>query len=136
MFHGVGVIQNIICLNGKNLFVSIANKGIFEFDERTLNSIKVVPLASSDLVTDSYIDSYDKVWFEINQSSLAYYDPFNRLTKRLILPVGKVNKSIKIQDGKELGMFILTASGDQLCFSRSSQTLSRFKRTTGIKPKW
>ena len=123
-FHGAGAIQNIICLNGKNLFVSIAGKGVFEFDERTSNSIKVLSLLGSDLVTNSYIDSYDKIWFEINQSSLVYYDPFNRLSKRLVLPAGKVNKSIKIQDGKELGMFILTTSGDQVCFDRSTMSLS------------
>ena len=124
VFHGAGAIQNIICLNGKNLLVSVANKGVFELDERSLNSIKVVALSGNDLVTNTYIDSYDKVWFEINQFSLIYYDPFNRVSKRIVFPAGKVNKSIKIQDGKELGMFILTTSGESVWFDRSTQALS------------
>ena len=124
LFHGAGEVQNIISLNGKSLFISIANKGVFEYDERTSNCIKALGLSGNDVVTNSYIDSYDKLWFEINQSSIIYYDPFNRLSKRFDLPNGKVNKSLKLQDGKEQGVFFLTTSGDLVWFDRSQLTVT------------
>ncbi|MFT3751574.1 MAG: two-component regulator propeller domain-containing protein [Paludibacter sp.] len=123
-FQGAGAVQNIISLNGKSLFVSIANKGIFEYDERTANTLKALGLSGSDVVTNSYIDSYDKIWFEINQSAIVYYDPFNRLSKRFDLPVGKVNKELKLQDGKEQGMFFLSTSGDLVWFDRSNTSVT------------
>lgn len=124
IFQGTGAVQNIISQNAKTIYISIANKGVFEYDERTSNSIKALNLSTSDIVTNSYVDSYDKLWFEINQSSLIYYDPFNRQNKRFVLPTGKVNKAIKWQDGKEQGMFFLTSSGDLVWFDRSQLTIS------------
>lgn len=118
-FSGVGSIQNIISSNSKSVFISVAGKGIFEFDERTNNSSKAVSITGNDVVTNSYIDSYDKLWFEINQTSIIYHDPFNKSTKRFNLPAGKVNKTLKLQDGKEEGMFFLTTSGDIIWFDRS-----------------
>ena len=123
-FHGIGNVQNIVCLNNKNLFISIANKGVFEYDERSQNTIKVFGISNGEIVSNSYIDSYDKIWFEINQSALIYYDPFNRVSKRFVLPEGNVNKALKWQDGKELGMFFLTTSGDLVWFDRSKVTVS------------
>lgn len=124
LFHGTGEVQNIISLNGKSLFVSIAGKGIFEYDERTANCIKSLSINGNEHVTNSYVDSYDKLWFEINQSSIIYYDPFNRLNKRFDLPNGKVNKALKLQDGKEQGMFFLTTSGDLVWFDRLKLSVS------------
>jgi len=113
-------IQNIVCVNGKNLYISIVKKGIYEYDDRTGGLIKVIPLSGNDIVTNSYIDSYDKVWFELNQSTVIYYDPFNKSVKRFVLPSGNVNKALKYQDGKEQGMFFLTTSGDVAWFDRTS----------------
>lgn len=123
-FSGTGLIQNIISLNGKNLFVSIAGKGVFECDERLKSTLKIFDIRPGETVTNSYIDSYDKVWFEINQTTLVYHDPFNRLSKRFALPGGNVNKALKWQDGKELGMFFLTTSGDLMWFDRTQIQLS------------
>jgi signal transduction histidine kinase/DNA-binding response OmpR family regulator/ligand-binding sensor domain-containing protein len=124
IFQGGGPVQNIISLNGRSLFVSIAGKGIFEVDERTNNSIKALALSANEIVTNSYVDSYDKLWFEINQSSIVYYDPFNRVSKPFDLPDGKVNKALKIQDGKELGLFVLSTSGDIVWFDRSTLAMT------------
>ena len=117
-------IQNIVSDNGKNLFISIINKGIFEYDDRTGALLKIIPTAGNDVVTNSYFDSYDKLWFEINQTSLVYYDPFNKFTKRFVLPAGNVNKTLKFQDGKEQGLFFLTTSGDVAWFDRSSMSIT------------
>ncbi len=118
------VIQNIISDAGKNLFIAIQNKGIFEYDDRSADLVKVTPLTGKDVVTNSYIDSYDKLWFELNQTSIVYYDPFNKIVKRFSLPVGNVNKALKIQDGKDQGMFFLTTSGDVAWFDRSVGAVS------------
>lgn len=131
-FHGTGIVQNIISLNGKSLFVSIANKGVFECDERLKSTLKIFDIRSGETVVNSYIDSYDKVWFEINQSTLVYHDPFNRLSKRFALPVGNVNKALKWQDGKELGMFFLTSSGDLMWFDRSQVQLSNLNNQSEL----
>ena len=117
-------IQNIVSDNGKNLFISIINRGIFEYDDRTGALLKIIPTAGNDVVTNSYFDSYDKLWFEINQTSLVYYDPFNKFTKRFVLPAGNVNKTLKFQDGKEQGLFFLTTSGDVAWFDRSSMSIT------------
>jgi len=117
-------IQNIVSSDGKNLYISISNKGIFEFDERTSGFQKIIPLSGNDMVTNSYIDSYDKLWFEMSQGTIIYYDPFNKLVKRFNLPAGNVNKTLKYQDGKELGMFFLTTSGEVAWFDRTQVTVT------------
>lgn len=118
-FKDLGAIQNIVSFNNKSIFVSIANKGIFELDERSNNSFKALSISNNETITNSFVDSYDKLWFEINQTSVIYYDPFNRISKKFNLPSGKVNKALKLQDGKEEGMFFLTTSGDVFWFDRS-----------------
>lgn len=118
-FKGLGSIQNIIGTSVKNIFVSVAGKGVFEYNERTENYSNEISIIGSEIVTNSYIDSYDKLWFEINQSAIIFYDPINNFTKRFNLPAGKVNKDLKIQDGKEEGMFFLTTSGDVVWFDRA-----------------
>ena len=119
-----GAIQNIVSNNGKTLFVSITNKGVFEYDDHTGDLIKVIPLSGNDVVTNSYFDSYDKLWLEINQTSLIYYDPFNKSVKRFNFPTGTVNKTLKYQDGREQGMFFLTTSGDVAWFDRAQVSLT------------
>jgi len=116
-------IQNMVSNNGKNLYISIRNKGIFEYDDRTGGLIKVISLSGNDVVTNSYFDSYDKIWFEINQTSLVYYDPFNKFVKKYVLPSGNVNKTLKYQDGKDQGMFFLTTSGDVTWFDRTTASM-------------
>ena len=117
-------IQNIVSDNGKNLYISISKKGIFEYDDRTGEFIKVIPIVGNEVVTNSYFDSYDKLWFEINQTSLVYFDPFNKLVKRFNFSVGNVNRTLKYQDGKEQGMFFLTTSGDVAWFDRTTATVT------------
>ncbi len=119
-----GSIQDIVSSNGKTFFISISKKGVFEYNDQTSEFAKVIPLNGNFNVSGSYVDSYDKLWIELNQSSLVYYDPFNKSSKRFELPTGKVNKDLKLQDGKELGMFFLTTSGDLVHFDRSQATIS------------
>lgn len=117
------IIQNIIVSNNNTLFVSLGKNGVYEFDERTSNFTKILPLGNLT-ITSSYIDSYDKLWLETTQSSYIYYDPFNGTSKQILLPEGKVRKEIKLIDGKELGMFFLSTSGDITWFDRTNLSVS------------
>jgi len=117
-------VQNIVSGNGKTFFISFGIKGIFEYDDRTSGLMKVISTTAKDLVTNAYVDSYDKLWFEMNQTTLVYYDPFNKFVKRFDLPSGNVNKALKFQDGKEQGMFFLSTSGDLAWFDRSQLSFS------------
>ena len=117
-------LQKIITLNGKNVFVGIKNQGVFEFDDRNMAFDKVISLNVADAVTNAYLDSYDKLWFEINQSAIVYYDPLNGYQKRFSIGSGKVNRDIVVQDGNELGMFFLSTSGDITLFNRVTYEVS------------
>jgi len=130
---GLGPIQNIVSNNGKNVFFSIGNKGVFEYDESTSVLTNVIPLSGKDVITDSHVDEYDKVWLVVNQSSIIYFDPLNKYSKRFVLPSGNVNKTLKIQDGKELGMFFLTTSGDLAWFDRSQTTITLLNEHQELK---
>ena len=122
-FKGKGAIQNIIGVSGKNFYISVGKTGVFELDERTGDIKSVFPLTSNEQITNSYIDSYDKLWLEVNLTSLIYFDPFNKIVKHLNFESGKVNKNLILQDGNELGMFILNTSGDVFQFDRMSGEL-------------
>ncbi len=117
-------VMDIVSANGKNIFIAFKNSGIYEYSDRNSGLTKIMSLSVTDDITSSYVDSYDKLWIELNHSSLIYYDPFNKYEKRFPLPVGKVNKDLKFQDGKELGMFFLTTSGDVAYFDRSKETMT------------
>lgn len=123
-FEGAGRVQNLIQLNGRTLFVAIAGKGVFEYDERTGNSKQSVALGGGETVSDFFVDCYDKLWIDLNQNSVIYYDPFNHSNKRMSLPAGAVNKTIKFVDGKEQGMFLLGTTGDVFWFDRSTMNVS------------
>jgi len=133
LLQGSGAIQNIMSGNGKNLFISTSNKGVFEYDERTTSLIKIISLSANEIVNSAYVDSYDKLWLEINQSSIIYFDPFHKFLKRFVLPSGKVNNTLKLQDGKELGMFFLTTSGDLAWFDRSQTNITLLNEQKELK---
>lgn len=124
LLQGGDPIQDIVSSNGKIFFISIKNKGVYEYNDQTSEFTKAFSLSGAETVITSYVDSYDKLWIELNQSTLVYYDPFNKFSKRFVLPAGKVNKELKFQDGKELGMFFLTTSGDVAHFDRSQLTIT------------
>jgi len=133
IFNGIGTIDNILQLSDKTLLVAVHGKGVFEINERTSSSHKVIPLSPSDAVTNVFTDSYDKVWFEINQTSALYFDPFNLISKRFDFGIGRVNKTLAFQDGKELGMFILTTFGDVVWFDRNKTTVELLNELPDVR---
>lgn len=117
-FYKKGSIQNIIGVNGKNFYISVGGIGVFELDERTNATKLTFSLSGNNQVSNSFIDSYDKLWIEINQTSLIYFDPFNKTVRNLNFQAGKANKNLTLLDGKELGMFILNTAGEVIQFDR------------------
>lgn len=114
-------ILNITSIYGKNIFVSIPG-GIYELNENLDPLGKIMDLGPGETPTNAVADSYDKLWFVIRQNMIVFYDPVNKLSKRFRIPEGRVIPDIKINDGKELGMFFLTTSGEVVWFDR--QTVS------------
>jgi signal transduction histidine kinase/DNA-binding response OmpR family regulator/ligand-binding sensor domain-containing protein len=123
-FENSGPVQNICGLNNQTTFVSIGGKGIFELNDQNLTVIKVAGTSGAQTVTNSFIDSYDKIWFELNQNQALYYDPVNKTAKQITLASGKVNRTLQFADGKELGMFIVTTSGDVAWINRTDNELT------------
>ena len=116
--QAAGMIQNIVKANANALYVTVASRGVFLIDTKTSQQQLLVPLSATDVVTDAYVDSYDKLWLELNNTNLLYYDPFSLISKRFVLPFGRVNRNVQVQDGKEMGMFFLSTSGELLWFDR------------------
>lgn len=122
LFDGAGKVQYITGTKNKLTYAAIAGKGVFGVDEQTGNTRLLVPLRKNETVTGLLIDSYEKLWIEINQISMIYYDPFSNLQKTMYAEAGKVNRNITLCDGRELGMFILNTAGDVIHFDRSTLT--------------
>lgn len=122
LFEGSGSVQCITGIKNKLTYVAIGGKGVFGVDEQTGNSRLLVPLSSAEAVTGLTIDSFEKLWIEINQTSMIYFDPFSNVKKVMFATAGKVNRNITLCDGRDLGMFILNTSGEVIHFDRSTLT--------------
>jgi len=123
-FSGSGIIENVISSGDQVVYLTIRSKGIFALNIKTGETTQAASLSAAQSVTNSCTDSYDKLWFIIDERDVLYYDPFNRIQKLFQLPEGKVNRTIKFQDGKEEGMFFLTTSGDILTIDRNELNLN------------
>ncbi|MCE1154959.1 MAG: hybrid sensor histidine kinase/response regulator, partial [Bacteroidales bacterium] len=123
-FSGSGIIENVISSGDQVVYLTIRSKGIFALNIKTGETTQVASLSAAQPVTNSCTDSYDKLWFIIDERDVLYYDPFNRIQKLFQLPEGKVNRTIKFQDGKEEGMFFLTTAGDILTIDRNELNLN------------
>jgi ligand-binding sensor domain-containing protein len=110
-------IQHIVRLNDQTLMVSVTD-GVYEIDANWNIVRKVFDVSPGERTTQSLIDSYDKLWFLIGQKALVYYDPVNNSSRRFPISEGKVIPEVRMADGFELGMFVLTTAGDVLWFDR------------------
>lgn len=123
-FNGMGAVENLITAGKEMVYVTLRNKGIFVLNLKTGQFTQAVQLTAGQTVTNSCVDSYDKLWFIINERDILYYDPFNRIHKLFSLAEGKVNRTIKYQDGKEEGMFFLTTAGEILSIDRNELSIN------------
>ncbi len=120
LFEGVGSVINLTGTKNKLVYAAIEGKGVYGVDEQTGNTRLLVPLINSEKVTELTIDSFEKLWIEINENYLIYYDPFTNVQKRINTIQGKANRRITLCDGKDMGMYILDRAGDIIHFDRSS----------------
>ncbi len=123
-FENAGSVENICGFNNQQLYVAVSGKGIFEINEQTQKASLVIKTLAGESVVNSFTDSYEKIWFETNQAQTIYFDPINKTTKRFQLKTGTANRTLKFVDGQELGMFILTTSGDVAWIDRHEQVIS------------
>ena len=129
-FSTLGAITNI-AVNNSILYVTVYGKGIFEYNELTNQAQKILNPVTFN-ISESFIDSYDKVWFVLNQSTLFYYDPLNKSSRQFKLETGDANRSFCWQDGKELGMFFLSTSGDAYHFDRTTLSFTSLTSYPGF----
>lgn len=120
LFEGLGSVVNLTGAKNKLVYAAIEGKGVFGIDEQTANKRLLVPLNSTEKVTELTIDSFEKLWIEINENYLIYYDPFTNVQKRINSVEGKANRRITLCDGKDMGMYILDRAGDVIHFDRST----------------
>lgn len=118
LFQGKA-IRNINVTADRQLFVSL-DDGVYQVDYQTGRIQKRISLSGSDRITESFVDSYDKLWLIINQDAVVFYDPVNLSSRRYSIPEGKVLPELRISDGMELGLFLLSTSGELLWFDRST----------------
>lgn len=127
-FNGQGSIDNILTPADQVVYISIRHKGIFALNLKTGEFTLVVSITGNQTVTNSCTDSYDKLWFILNERDIVYYDPFNRIQRIFNLAEGKVNRTIKFQDGKEEGMFFLTTAGEMITIDRNELSLNSLSK--------
>lgn len=123
-------LQLILVLNGNKLYLSFPD-GIYTLPQSGGEIRKVIPLSNGDITTFAFSDSYDKLWFVLNQRDIVYLDPISKLSRRFRLTAGKALPDIKLEDGKALGLFALTTAGEVVLFDRNSlqmQVLNRMRQ--------
>lgn len=126
-------IHHIQSLYDKTLLVAL-NDGIWELNQSGNLNRKIIPLLPGELISHSFVDSYDKVWFFVHQHTAIFYDPVNNTSKRFDLPTGRVLPSVQWNDGEELGMFVLTTSGTVLWIDRNTLKSTELNQLRELKP--
>jgi signal transduction histidine kinase/DNA-binding response OmpR family regulator/streptogramin lyase len=109
---GKGIFS--IYISGKSVFL-ICQDGIYETDGSLNNPAKIVNTGITAGTVEAMTDSYDKLWFVIRESMLIYYNPVSGENRIFNIPTGKALPQIKISDGRELGVFVLSTTGE-LCW--------------------
>ena len=132
-----GAISNLLVTSAGYVYLCVAGQGTYEYDltERTLQKIEVE--VDNALVTGSFIDQYDKVWFHENEKALVYYDPLNRISKRFPFTLfGKIT-SLYTEDAGERGLFFLSPAGEAWLFDRDNLNMiavNKLKQIADDKP--
>ena len=113
-----GTITNIMVTPTGYVYLSLAGKGVFEYDLKE-RKVKKLPLDIDDrIVANIYMDRYDKIWFHENEKAVVYYDPQNNVTKRFPFSLSGKIGLFHIEDAGERGLFFLTSTGEALMFDR------------------
>ncbi|KAA6324059.1 Sensor histidine kinase TmoS, partial [termite gut metagenome] len=120
-----GVIKNILIINNNIVYICVSGQGVYEYNILKDQLQKLSITINAEEVLHSFMDKYDKIWFEEGEKALVYYDPLNKTDKRFYLPQGKSIGNWEVQDAGEQGLFVLTPAGEMLMFERESLSMTR-----------
>ncbi len=113
-----GKITNLMVTPTGYVYITLAGKGVFEYDLKERKIQKINIQIDERLVTHAYMDQYDKMWFHENEKALVYYDPQNQISKRFSFTIpGKIGL-LQIEDAGERGLFFLSPTGEAWLFDR------------------
>ncbi|KAA6347134.1 Sensor histidine kinase TmoS [termite gut metagenome] len=118
-------IKNILVINNNIVYICVSGQGVYEYNIPKDQLRKLSIDIEAEEVLHSFIDKYDKIWFEEGEKALVYYDPLNNTNKRFYLPQGKSIGNLEVQDAGEQGLFFLTPAGEMLMFERESLSMIR-----------
>ncbi|KAA6315310.1 Sensor histidine kinase TmoS, partial [termite gut metagenome] len=118
-------IKNILVINDNIVYICVSGQGVYEYNIPKDQLQKLSIDINAEEVLHSFIDKYDKIWFEEGEKALVYYDPLNKTDKRFYLPQGKSIGNLEIQDAGEQGLFVLAPAGEMLMFERESLSMTR-----------
>lgn len=126
-----GTVTNMLTSSAKAVYVSVAGKGVFEYapDKRKARKINVD--IDEALVSHSFVDSYDKLWFHENGRAVIYYDPVTNKSLRYPFSESGRITSFIVEDAGEQGVFFLSPAGECLFFDRDNLTMRSINQ---IKP--
>ncbi len=121
-------IENLLVSDAGVLYLTVNGQGIYEYqiDAKVLKKLPITLFNTS--VSYSFIDKYDKVWWQSGTQGLLYYDPLNNTSERFRFPSGRSIGRFNVQDAGEQGLFFLTPSGEVLLFDRDSHTIARINK--------
>jgi len=127
------LIQHIVRLNDQTLMISVPD-GVYELDANWNIVRKVFDINAGEKTSQSFVDSYDKIWFVINKIAVIYYDPVNRASSRFPISKGRVIPEVRMTDGFEHGMFFLSTAGEVLWFDRNKLTQTVLNNLKELQP--
>ncbi|MCD8166028.1 MAG: hybrid sensor histidine kinase/response regulator, partial [Bacteroides sp.] len=123
-----GAIVNLLVSDAGLIYLSVAGKGIYEYNPAygQVNSLSLP--VSPDHIYHSFTDRHEKIWFQEGEQAIIYYDPLNRSSKRFAFPEGASIGNFEMQDAGEQGLFFLTPAGEMLWFDRETITVTRMNQ--------
>lgn len=127
-----GAITNLLVTPSETVYLCVKDAGIYEYHLNThaLHHLSVPPYEAE--ISNSFVDSYDKVWFYETEKSLVYYDPLNRISKRFPFTVfGKITL-LEMADVEEKGLFFLSPAGEVWMFDRERVEMKPFNELKQI----
>lgn len=130
--QNMGAVTDILTTSAKALYVSVANKGVFEYSPDKRKSKKINVDVNERLVSHSFIDSYNKLWFHENERAVVYYDPVTNKSHRYPFSVSGKITSFIVEDAGEQGVLFLSPAGEALFFDRDNLTMCSINQIKSI----
>ncbi len=130
--QNMGAVTDILTTSAKALYVSVANKGVFEYSPDKRKSKKINVDVNERLVSHSFIDSYNKLWFHENERAVVYYDPVTNKSRRYPFSVSGKITSFIVEDAGEQGVLFLSPAGEALFFDRDNLTMCSINQIKSI----